>query len=47
MFVGPELESIAREAGLTPRRLWSFPFPRWAGRSFVYNELCLVSAYDS
>lgn len=29
--------------GLTVRRSYSFPFPRWAGRAFPYNEFVTVA----
>ena len=38
-FVGPdEIADIARANGLTEEDLYSFPFPRWAGRVFRHNE---------
>jgi 2-polyprenyl-3-methyl-5-hydroxy-6-metoxy-1,4-benzoquinol methylase len=30
--------------GLTIERSYSFPFPRWAGKVFVYNEFVVVAA---
>ena len=38
-----ELESIAGELGLTGTRSYSFPFPRFAGRRFTYNEFVFVA----
>jgi SAM-dependent methyltransferase len=38
---GDELVSLAREVGLQPEPWFSFPFPRWAGKPFLYNEFCL------
>jgi 2-polyprenyl-3-methyl-5-hydroxy-6-metoxy-1,4-benzoquinol methylase len=40
---GDDLESLAREVGLDPQPWFSFPFPRWAGKPFVYNEFCLLA----
>lgn len=37
------LETLCRSLGLAVRRSYSFPFPRWAGRLFVYNEFCVVA----
>ena len=37
------LEEIARAAGLSPERAYSFPFPRFVGRFFKYNEFVFVS----
>jgi hypothetical protein len=28
-------------------RSYSFPFPRWAGKVFVYNEFVVVRASES
>lgn len=39
-----DLSTLAREVGLTPVRSFSFPFPRWVGRFFAYNEFCLLAA---
>jgi 2-polyprenyl-3-methyl-5-hydroxy-6-metoxy-1,4-benzoquinol methylase len=38
------LRTIAAAAGFTPGAQYSFPFPRWAGPFFTYNEFVLVSA---
>jgi 2-polyprenyl-3-methyl-5-hydroxy-6-metoxy-1,4-benzoquinol methylase len=40
---GDALVRLAREAGLQPQPWFSFPFPRWAGKPFVYNEFCLLA----
>jgi hypothetical protein len=40
---GAALETLAREVGLRPGGWFSFPFPRWAGKAFTYNEFCLRS----
>ncbi|MEI2732465.1 MAG: class I SAM-dependent methyltransferase [Dermatophilaceae bacterium] len=42
-FDGPDLAALARDLGLEPGMPWSFPFPRWAGKVFVYNETNLVA----
>jgi SAM-dependent methyltransferase len=39
---GTELDATARRLGFVPTRNYSFPFPRAAGRAFVYNEFVLV-----
>ena len=36
------LARIASHTGFPPERSFSFPFPRWAGRLFTYNEFVLV-----
>ena len=41
---GEVLTSLARKAALEPARWFSFPFPRWAGKLFIYNEFCLLAA---
>ncbi len=38
---GEDLEQLARDVGLEPEPWYSFPFPRWAGKPFIYNEFCL------
>lgn len=38
---GSELVDLARAVGLKPERSWSFPFPRRAGKFFIYNEFCV------
>ena len=40
---GDSLVELARRTGLVPGRPWSFPFPRAAGRLFIYNETCLLA----
>lgn len=37
------LRRIATRLRLTPERSYSFPFPRWAGQWFTYNEFVVVS----
>jgi len=37
------LQRISTSLGLVPERSFSFPFPRWAGRWFTYNEFVVVS----
>jgi len=47
-FVGyPELDALAAALGLRVVRRLSFPFPRWAGRYFVYNEFVVVAEMPS
>jgi len=41
---GEDLAELAREVGLQPQPWFSFPFPRWTGKVFVYNEFCLLAA---
>jgi len=40
---GQDLESLARAVGLTPRPWRSFPFPRFAGKVFTYNEFNVLA----
>jgi SAM-dependent methyltransferase len=40
---GEGLADLAREVGLQPGRWFSFPFPRWVGKAFIYNEFCLLA----
>jgi len=40
---GEGLHDLARDTGLTPLPWFSFPFPRSAGKLFIYNEFCLVA----
>ena len=40
---GEDLADLAREVGLRPATWFSFPFPRWAGKPFLYNEFCLLA----
>ncbi len=37
------LATAARSWGFAPRRRFSFPLPRFAGRAFTYNEFVLVA----
>jgi SAM-dependent methyltransferase len=37
------LATHARRHGLEVQRSWSFPFPRWAGKLFVYNEFNVLA----
>ncbi len=37
------LSRLAAACALTPVRSYSFPFPRWAGRAFRYNEFVVVA----
>jgi SAM-dependent methyltransferase len=37
------LARISTRLGFTVERAFSFPFPRWAGRLFTYNEFVVVS----
>lgn len=32
------LTALDRDLGLVPLQQYSFPFPRWAGKLFIYNE---------
>ena len=38
---GAVLARICRLAGLRTDKIQSFPFPRWLGKLFIYNEFCL------
>jgi 2-polyprenyl-3-methyl-5-hydroxy-6-metoxy-1,4-benzoquinol methylase len=40
---GDDLDALARAVGLQPEPWFSFPFPRWAGKPFIYNEFCLLA----
>jgi SAM-dependent methyltransferase len=40
---GDDLAGLARKVGLQPQPWFSFPFPRWAGKPFIYNEFCLLA----
>jgi SAM-dependent methyltransferase len=40
---GDDLAELAGEVGLQPQPWFSFPFPRWAGKPFIYNEFCLLA----
>ena len=37
------LKSLAADLGLEPVRHYSFPFPRWMGKAFIYNEFYVIS----
>jgi 2-polyprenyl-3-methyl-5-hydroxy-6-metoxy-1,4-benzoquinol methylase len=37
------LTRVADRLGFRPERAFSFPFPRWIGRLFTYNEFVVVS----
>lgn len=37
------LDRLSDELGLVPVKQYSFPFPRWAGKVFVYNEFNHIS----
>ena len=37
------LQRISTRLGLAPEQIFSFPFPRWVGRWFTYNEFVVVS----
>ena len=39
----PALAAVAKTVGRSVERAYSFPFPRWAGRIFTYNEFVLVA----
>jgi len=39
----PRLTRISERLGLVPDRAFSFPFPRWAGKLFTYNEFVVIS----
>jgi SAM-dependent methyltransferase len=40
---GDDLVELCRAAGLSPEKPFSFPFPRWAGKPFIYNQFCLLA----
>lgn len=39
------LENHAANLDLRVERLYSFPFPRWVGRAFPYNEFVCVATW--
>lgn len=41
------LGDLARDLGLEPIERYSFPFPRWMGRLFIYNEFYVISRTPS
>ena len=38
-----EVAALARDLGLTVERQYSFPFPRWMGKVFTYNEFNVLA----
>ena len=40
---GADLAGVAEELGLELERSFSFPFPRSAGKLFIYNEFCVLA----
>jgi len=38
-----DLAGLAEHLGLEVERSFSFPFPRWAGKLFIYNEFCVTA----
>ena len=38
-----DLEELVQTLGLVLERTFSFPFPRMAGRLFIYNEFCVTA----
>jgi SAM-dependent methyltransferase len=44
---GVDLVGLARALGLEPERSFSFPFPRKAGKLFIYNEFCVTARVPS
>lgn len=40
---GEDLEDVARSLGLEPQPWRSFPFPRAAGKAFIYNEFNVLA----
>ncbi|RBY86581.1 bifunctional 2-polyprenyl-6-hydroxyphenol methylase/3-demethylubiquinol 3-O-methyltransferase UbiG [Blastococcus sp. TF02A-30] len=41
------LAALSAELGLTVERSFSFPFPRWAGKAFTYNEFVVLARKPS
>jgi SAM-dependent methyltransferase len=37
------LATLSADLGLVPVRRYSFPFPRWAGKLFLYNEFNFIA----
>ena len=37
------LVDLCEQLGLQVRRTYSFPFPRWTGRFFTYNEFVVLA----
>jgi len=47
-FVGfAEAAAICRDLGLTVEKQYSFPFPRFMGKLFTYNEFVTVARFPS
>ncbi|WP_082900965.1 class I SAM-dependent methyltransferase [Rhodococcus sp. EPR-134] len=44
---GVDLEKICADNGLVVRRSLSFPFPRWMGKPFIYNESVVIAEVPS
>lgn len=42
-----ELRSLCDDLGLVSERHYSFPFPRWAGKLFTYNEFVYLARTPS
>jgi SAM-dependent methyltransferase len=40
---GDDLVQLARDLGLEPDEPRSFPFPRWTGKAFIYNEFNVLA----
>lgn len=40
---GADLERICADVGLVVTRSLSFPFPRWMGKPFIYNESVVIA----
>lgn len=38
-----ELSALCTDLGLRVQRRYSFPFPRWTGKLFIYNEFIVVA----
>ena len=38
-----DLLELVEALGLEPQRSSSFPFPRWTGKLFIYNEFCVTA----
>jgi len=45
-FDTTKLSALCERVGLTVTRTMSFPFPRFAGKLFVYNEFVVVASKD-
>jgi SAM-dependent methyltransferase len=42
-----DLAGLVERLGLELERSFSFPFPRWTGKLFIYNEFCLTARVPS